>query len=166
MSIVAAELLGPDATTIAFINQATSADLIYIAAHALAGAESDEDPLRDSYIALADARLTAATIARLPLRAKLVVLSACQTGLGRITEGSVVALARVFLDAGAANTLMTLWNVDDLSTRLLMAAFVDHLAKHAPSEALRLAQFSLSRKYPEAVYWAAFNLYGRDELSP
>ena len=67
----ATPIIGADATTIAFIERAKEADLIYIAAHALAGGGREEDPLRDSYIAFADAKLTAATISRLPLKARL-----------------------------------------------------------------------------------------------
>jgi hypothetical protein len=155
-----APVIGANATTVSFIERAKEADLIYIAAHALAGGGRNEDPLRDSYIALADGKLTAATISRLPLKARLVVLSACQTGLGRVTEGAVVGLARIFLDAGSTNTLMTLWNVNDETTRVLMSEFVDLLPRHAPPEALRLAQIKARERFPEAVYWAAFNAFG------
>ncbi len=157
-------LLGPNATSIAFIRKAADADLIYLATHGIAGIGNSYDPLRDSYLLLSDNRMPAATIRDFArdggLKARLVVLSACQTGLGRVTEGGVVGLARTFLDAGAGNVVMTTWNVDDEATRSLMEKFVDLLDQHQPAEALRRAQLEAIGNYPDPVFWAAFNTYG------
>ena len=137
--------------------KAGQADLLYFAAHAIAG---DRDPLRESYIALADGNLTAAMVGNKDISAKLVVMSACQTGLGHVTDGGIVGLGRTFLDAGARNAIMSLWNVNDQTTRYLMSKFVELLSDHGPAEALRRAQMYTRSKYPKPVYWAPFAVYG------
>ena len=73
-----------------------------------------------------DGRLTAAEIAQLDLRElDMVVLSACQTGLGEITGDGVFGLQRGFKKAGAQTIVMSLWNVDDEATRLFMTKFFE-----------------------------------------
>jgi len=101
------------------------------------------------------------------LTADLVVLSACQTGLGNLrqAEGSV-GLQRAFLAKGARSVLVSLWSVDDRATRLLMERFYAHwLGGASPvskAEALRRAQGDLRRTagYAHPRYWAAFQLVG------
>ena len=164
-------LLGPEATTIAFIRRAATAELIYLAAHGVAGSGETDDPLRDSYLVMADNRMPGSTIRDFArsserLAAKLVVLSACQTGIGRVTEGGVVGLARTFLDAGAANVVMTTWNVDDEATRELMSRFINNLDRNQPADALRLAQQHVMQMFPDPVYWSAFNVYGNRFAEP
>jgi CHAT domain-containing protein len=156
-------ILGAAANSITFIKNAPESDLIYLAAHGIAGSGSRADPLRDSYIVLSDTRMAASTIKEFGengLKARLVVLSACQTGLGRVTEAGVVGLARTFLDAGAGNVVMSNWNIDDDATRILMEYFIDALDNNQPSEALRLAQLKLIEKYPDPALWASFNVFG------
>ena len=135
-----------------------------------------------------DGVLTAKEISLLNLRGlDLLVLSACQTGLGKVTGDGVFGLQRGFKKAGAQTLLMSLWKVDDAATRLLMSRFYDYLmegvGKH---EALRRAQqylrtldvetasgskrraFSARKKrakknsvkklYQDPYYWAAFIL--------
>ena len=136
-----------------------------------------------------DGVLTAKEISMLDLRGvDLLVLSACQTGLGKITGDGVFGLQRGFKKAGANAILMSLWKVDDHATRLLMNSFykylMDGMDKH---EALRRAQTDLrtmeveterrtssrraigtrgrrnrttvmKRPYTDPYYWAAFIL--------
>jgi hypothetical protein len=162
-SIFGGVLLKRDqATRQAFEANAKTADMLYFAAHGLAGLE---DGIDDSFIALADRNLTARDVQRISgfgFKTRLVVMSACQTGLGRISEFGVIGLARTFLDAGADNTVMTLWNVDDESTSTLMEAFNRNLAAHQPAEALVLAQRAVKQNPATAdpFYWAGFAVYG------
>ena len=75
-----------------------------------------------------DGRLTAAEIAQLDLRGlDMVVLSACQTGLGEITGDGVFGLQRGFKKAGAQTIVMSLWKVDDEATRLFMTKFFEEI---------------------------------------
>jgi hypothetical protein len=150
------------ATVEAFREGAKTADMIYFASHGLAGLE---DGIGDSFIALADANLTARDIqdySRFALRARLVVMSACQTGLGKINEFGVIGLARTFLDTGVENTVMSLWNVDDEATRILMSEFSRQLKTRPPAEALQIAQKYLRQQtaYRDPVNWAGFGVYG------
>ena len=98
--------------------------------------------------------LTAEAIAGLPLQdLELVVLSACDTGLGMVGGGEgVFGLQRAFHLAGAHNVVASLWQVDDQATAALMAIFYDQLwrQKKPPIEALRTAQLTLYR-HPERI---------------
>ncbi len=108
-----------------------------------------------------DGILNALEIAQTDLRGlDLVVLSACQTALGDIDYGEgVFGLQRGFKKAGAQSILMSLWEVDDEATHLLMTEFyknwISGLSKYA---ALRQAQSVVKEKYPDPKYWAAFIL--------
>ncbi len=118
-----------------------------------------------------DGVLTAKEISVLDLRGlDMVVLSACQTGLGEITGDGVFGLQRGFKKAGANTLLMSLWKVDDRATQMLMTKFYEHfLSGKTKLESLTLAQKYL-REYEEDTdgekikpfeapkYWAAFIL--------
>ncbi|RLG19770.1 kinesin, partial [Candidatus Micrarchaeota archaeon] len=100
---------------------------------------------------------------------ELVVLSACQTGLPpEIEEGLVVGdelqgLAQALFVAGTPSAVLTLWNVDDASTRQLMEAmYWELMSGVSKAEALRRAQLSLIHNIPyrHPYYWAPFVLYG------
>jgi len=140
-----------------FYDDARNADLIYIAAHALA---DEQDPLRGSFIAFADGDLSAGSVKNMKLKAKLVVLSACQTGMGDVVRGGVIGFGRTFLDANAKNVVMTLWKVNDVATRRLMKEFTVRLSRMPPAEALREAQLATEVEFPKPVYWAGFGVYG------
>jgi len=93
-------------------------------------------------------------------KTELVVLSACQTGLGDEmgTEG-VAGLQRSFAIAGAKNILMSLWPVDDFATQYLMTEFYKNYALSQNVEsAFNLAQLEVKKKYPQPLYWSAFVL--------
>jgi CHAT domain-containing protein len=112
-----------------------------------------------------DGRLQVREIASLPLRAGLVSLSACETGLGEVVTGEgIVGLARAFLDAGADAVTMTLWRVPDVSTAELMRRFHLHLrAGRTGAAALREAKLELratraARRAP--FHWAGVVLSG------
>ncbi|MEK7340788.1 MAG: CHAT domain-containing protein, partial [Candidatus Binatota bacterium] len=97
----------------------------------------------------------------LSLDADLVTLSACETGLGKISNGDdVVGLTRGFLYAGSRSIIASLWKVDDLSTSQLMTQFYSTLQQSNKREALRQAQLEIQKTYPHPFFWAAFQLTG------
>jgi CHAT domain-containing protein len=104
-------------------------------------------------------------IERLRLAADLVVLSACRSGLGRQVAGEgMVGLARSFLAAGASRTVVSLWNVDDHATSVLMKRFYYALLHdgRAPAAALREAQLSMRQeeRWRDPYHWAGFLMQG------
>jgi CHAT domain-containing protein len=101
------------------------------------------------------------------LTAELVVLSACQTGLGNLKQAEgTVGLQRAFLAKGARTVLVSLWSVSDDATELLMRRFYTHWLDDAdrPSKAegLRRAQADVrqTKGFEHPRYWAAFQLVG------
>ncbi len=112
-----------------------------------------------------DGFLRAYDIYNLSLPAELVVLSACQTGLGKEYKGEgLVGLTRGFMYAGAARVVVSLWNVNDRATSELMARFYQKMLKEGerPAAALRSAQVEMWRQkqWSPPYYWAAFVLQG------
>ena len=101
---------------------------------------------------------------QLRLDADMVVLSACQTGLGKEVGGEgLIGLTRALQYAGARSIVASLWNVDDLKTSELMKQLYQQLEKgKSKDEALRAAQLSLinSRTASHPFFWAAFSLIG------
>jgi hypothetical protein len=138
--------------------EAAQSELIVIAAH---GVNNPDDPLDGSFLALSDGALTPREIMGLAFPAHpLVVLSACQSGLGRSMDAGVIGLARAFQIAGATNTAMSLWNVDDAATQFQMSRFYDNLRSMTPSAALREAGLAARAKYRDPMKWAAFQMFG------
>jgi CHAT domain-containing protein len=95
------------------------------------------------------------------LDADLAVLSACDTGQGRIAADGLLGLSRAFLLAGVPRVIATLWPIDDISTPILMGDFYDHLDAREAAGALRHAMLTtIAAGYPEPRHWAAFALIG------
>jgi CHAT domain-containing protein len=94
---------------------------------------------------------------------QLVVLSACETGLGTIEAGEgVYGLQRTLKVAGAQTILMSLWKVDDMATQELMLLFYTKwIQTSSMHKAFRWAQQELRKKYPQSYYWGAFVMTGR-----
>lgn len=104
-------------------------------------------------------------IFNLDLAADLVVLSACDTALGKNVRGEgLLGVSRAFLYAGAASVAVSLWQVADESTSELMVRFYRHLiATGDKAQALRLSKLELIQegRYDRPYYWAPFILIGR-----
>nr|MDZ8018944.1 CHAT domain-containing tetratricopeptide repeat protein [Nostoc sp. SerVER01] len=109
--------------------------------------------------------LRLADIFNLNFPAELVVLSACQTGLGEEVKGEgLVGLTRGLMYAGAARVVVSLWNVDDEATSLLMSQFYSQMLQQGktPAAALRAAQLKMweQEKWRNPYSWSAFTLLG------
>jgi CHAT domain-containing protein len=122
-------------------------DILHFAAHA----ELREDDPLSSAILLAkdgteDGRLEVREIFEMDLKANLVVLSACETGLGKLLSGDdLVGLTTAFIFAGTPSVVASLWKVEDDTTAALMASFYKNLRTMSKVEALRQAQLELIR---------------------
>jgi CHAT domain-containing protein len=161
-------LTGPDASeAILKAQQLQEFKVIHIAAHAIGDIE---DPDREALVLspgsnAEDGLWQAREIRRSPLNADLVVLSACETGTGRLQgEEGMMDLARTFLVAGAKSVVASLWSVDDRSTATLMSYFYRHLREQmAVAAALRHAKLDFIKEYgdkAEPYYWAGFVVVG------
>ena len=124
-----------------------SYDILHFATHAQL---NEDDPL-SSAVLLAkggkeDGRLEVREIFGMDLKANLVVLSGCDTALGKLSTGDeLVGLTRAFIYAGTPSVVASLWSVDDSSTAQLMASFYRNLKTMSKVEALRQAQLELIR---------------------
>lgn len=163
-------IVGKEATKTLFKQIASNYDYLHLATHgslnrnapSLSTLELEPDGQNDG-------RLEVYEIAGMKLHARLITLSACETGLGTgyFTEtpggDEFVGLTRAFLSAGAQNVLASLWAVNDESTRRLMSRFYRHLMATGGAEALAQAQRELRRsdiRYNHPYYWAAFVMSG------
>jgi CHAT domain-containing protein/tetratricopeptide (TPR) repeat protein len=163
-------LIGNAATESVLRHEASGYRVIHLATY---GVLNKQNPLF-SFVELAsggadDGRLEVHEVYGLSLAADLVVLSACQTGLGSGALADVpagddwVGLTRAFLHAGAANVVATLWPVQDLATAALMERFYERFADDAdPARALAQAQRALLAESATAhpFYWAGFVAVG------
>lgn len=156
--------------SIATIDRVTAAmpgaRLIHFASHGLLEHGEEKDVPGALVFAPTDRSsglLTAREIAGLRLRADLVVLSACDSGSGRITGDGVVGLARSFLAAGANGVVVSLWQVDDEATAVLMAEFYNQIKQGGDrAQALRQAMIETRKSYPDPRLWAAFTFIGME----
>lgn len=180
-AIAIAQLLNTTAMTGAAATKATvlqklpQAALVHLATHGLLeyGDQSSGSLLQGlgvpGAIALAPSGsdngfLTASEILNLRLRAQLVVLSACDTGQGRITGDGVIGLSRAFISAGVPSIIVSLWAVPDAPTAQLMTHFYKALQQSPDkARALRQAMLATMQEYPKPLDWAAFTLIGAAE---
>ncbi len=137
-------------------------DMLHFAVHAEL---NEEDPMGSALLLAGvgkdDGRLRVGEIFSLNLKAGLVVLSACETGLGKLSNGDeLIGLTRAFIYAGTPSIITTLWKVNDRASYELMKEFYQHLKTAKKSEALRQAQLKTMKEFPEPFYWAAYQLSG------
>ncbi len=157
-------LIGPQATEKAVLSQIRQASVIHFATHGLL----DEYQGMASAIALVagpkdDGLLTAGELSELPLTANLAVLSACETGRGKITGDGVVGLSRSLMLAGVPNVVVSLWAVPDQATAHLMTEYYRQMPQHpTQAQALRQAMRITLKQYPDPHDWAGFVLLSAD----
>ena len=141
-------------------NPAVLADPMYRSGFHLAGASPSWAGL-SNYVGLEDGVMTAKEISLMDFSsADLVVLSACRTAAGDITRDGVYGLQRAFKNAGAKSIIMSLWEVDDQATYMMMSNFYRnrYVLGMSKYEAFAEAQRQLRARYPDAYYWRAFIL--------
>jgi len=157
-------MLGETATKANVLKQVSQAPIIHLATHGLLddrkdygvpGAIALSPDGKDSGLLKAD------EILDLKLAADLVVLSACDTGRGKITEDGVIGLSRSFITAGVPSMIVSLWAVPDAPTSALMVQFYKNLQQNPDkAQALRQAMLTTQQQYPKPRDWAAFTLIG------
>ena len=161
-------LTGTEAREDAFKTQAADFDVIHLATH---GVLNDRAPLY-SYLLMSQEQLSpdedglveAWELMELKLRARLVVLSACETARGKISEGEgVIGLSWALFAAGCSSEVVSQWKVDSESNTDLMIEFHRRFRDGAkPAEALRAASLALAKnpRYRHPFYWAPFVAIG------
>jgi CHAT domain-containing protein len=159
-------ITGKDATKAAFKQKLSSAKIIHLATHGLL---DDADKSIPSALAFApspqdDGLLKPEEIVDLKINAELVVLSACDTGRGKITGDGVIGLSRSLIIAGAPSVIVSLWSVPDSPTSELMTEFYQQWPRNVDKAAvLRSTMLNTMKKYPNPAYWAAFTLIGESK---
>lgn len=160
-------IVGAEATKVTILQQLPLARTIHLATHGLL-----DDFMQvgiPGAIALApcgedDGILSAEEVLALKLNAELLVLSACDTGRGRVTGDGVVGLTRSFITAGVSSIIVSLWAIPDTLTAFLMTAFYQNLKNNLDkAQALRQAMLMTMRQNPNPRAWAAFTLIGEAE---
>jgi|GEM_PF-869492 len=150
--------------------RAQSTELIHFATH---GISDNENPLDGSFLLLGDGpeppdgRLLAREIQNFDLdNSPLVVMSACQSGLGKDFEVGTIGLARAWQYAGASAVVMSLWNVDDEATFELMTEFIRLSASMPYDRALQHAMQHVRSERSDPYFWAGFTIFGLPESDP
>jgi len=158
-------ITGAQGTKAEIVQKMPQASIIHLATHGLL----DDVRGLGSAIALApsgkdDGLLTAEEIFDMKLQANLVVLSACNTGFGRITGDGVIGLSRALISAGVPSVIVSLWAVPDAPTSELMQSFYQNLQNNPDkAQALRQAMLATMKTHPGPRNWAAFTLIGEAE---
>jgi CHAT domain-containing protein len=155
-------LTGKRATEAWVVRHISGFGIIHLASH------GEFDPINPLFSAIKLARdqlddgdLQSKEVFGLDIKAGLVVLSACQTGLGKVTRGDdVIGMNRAFLYAGTHAVLSSLWRVSDISTAILIKQFYREYQREDTALSLQQAMRHVKRRYPHPGYWGAFVLVG------
>lgn len=160
------EFIGENAKKENFLLHNKEFSIMHFAMHAKI---DNENPLYNSLL-FEDGELTASEIYTSNSRANLVVLSACNTGFGKIEKGEgVMSMARAFHYSGIPSVVMSLWKVPDQETKMIMVDFYRFLKKgKSKSEAIRLAKLSYLDKNEGSIlshpyYWSGFVINGNTD---
>ncbi|MEH2061705.1 MAG: CHAT domain-containing tetratricopeptide repeat protein [Nostoc sp.] len=155
-------ITGSNGTKKVIVEKMPKARIIHLATHGLL----DNNRGLGSAIALApsgndNGLLTAEEILDLKLNAELVVLSACDTGRGRLTGDGVIGLSRSFISAGVPSVIVSLWAIPDSATAELMTNFYKNLQHNSDkAQSLRQAMLMPIQQHSHPKNWAAFTLIG------
>ena len=165
-------ITGNQGTKATIVQKMPNARIIHLATHgilddlrgigsAIALAPDPGKPPQDE-LGRANGLLTAEEILDMKLNAELVVLSACDTGRGRITGDGVIGLSRSFISAGVPSIIVSLWSIPDAPTAELMTEFYKNWQgkKLDKAQALRQAMLTTMKTHPNPRDWAAFTLIG------
>ncbi len=161
---------GTNAIKEIFLNEAPAYDIIHLSTHANANGKLGEY----GWLAFADTandqnfeKLYVRDIYNMQLKAKLVTLSACESGIGNLKSGEgLISLARSFTYAGASSLVTSLWKVEDKSAQEIMVSFYHYLKLGLPkNKALWEAKLDFRKShrndmYAHPFYWAGFVLHG------
>jgi CHAT domain-containing protein len=156
------------ARELTFKNEAGNYDIIHLAMHTLL---NDKDPMRSTLVfsrkdSVEDGLLKAYEIYGIPLKAKMVVLSSCNTGSGLMSSGEgILSLARGFIYSGSQSVVMSMWEIEDRSGTEIIKMFYENLKKgHSKSVSLRKARIKYLlnadqlRSHP--YFWSSLVVYG------
>ena len=163
-----------------FSNTLSEYKIIHIATHGIVDAEipylsglvlyppdsSDAGSINNSLFSDEDGILYANEIQELELNTELIVLSACESGLGKPINGEgLISLNRGFLSSGVSNVISSLWKVTDVQTKLFMVDFYKNICKYNYDYALALRKTKIeylnNEKYSNPYYWAGFFITGQ-----
>ena len=160
-------LIGEQATKEAVLQRLSEARIIHFATHGIL----DDVFGAFSSLALAPTHqdngfLLAREIIGMKLNAELAVLSACNTGRGKINGDGILGLSRSFLAAGVPSIIVSLWSVPDAPTASLMTAFYENIKRGSDkAQALRQGMLETMKRFPDPINWAAFTLIGEGNSS-
>jgi CHAT domain-containing protein/tetratricopeptide (TPR) repeat protein/Tol biopolymer transport system component len=155
---------GGDASESAMREGAESYDVLHVASH------GDFRPLTpgDSRLMLSpgdgnDGALTVNEVFGLDVRADMVTLSACDSGLGKLSPADeIIGLNRAFMYAGAETVVSSLWRISDVASAVTMKRFYRYLAEgQDKAEAMRQAQAVVRKYFKHPAYWSSFKVSGR-----
>ncbi|MCE3281309.1 MAG: hypothetical protein K0Q66_46 [Chitinophagaceae bacterium] len=165
----ASALTGKNATISKILEAAKESNLLYFATHGYADLENG---LAGSFLAFTPDSINAKGLwnaksiqeQNFDAGISLAVLSACQTGVGKLYDAGFIGIGRAFYKAGIDHTVMSLWSVDDAATKKLMTRFlkilVDEDLYFYPASHLRRAILEFKKEDPNPAHWAPFMLFG------
>lgn len=157
-------LMKDKATKSSFKENSSKYGILHLSTHARGGGY-----ITPASIEFYDEKLFLNELYSLDLNPELVVLSACETGVGKLQKGEgVMSIARGFQYAGAQNILFSLWKINDQSTSMIMASFYKKYRNHSSlytanhdSKLAYLQDESISNSKKSPYYWGAFMYYGK-----
>ena len=163
-------LMGKKATEKSFKEFATKANILHLATHTFL---DDENPQKSCFAfshddqSNEDGFLYTYELYNMNILAKLVILSGCETGIGNIKKGEgIISLARAFKFAGCPNIIMSLWKVNDQTTKEIMISFNENLKKGMKKDrALQQAKISYlnGSKNLHPYFWSSCVLIGNGD---
>lgn len=155
-----------------FKKECSKYEIVHLSMHTLL---NDKDPMRSTLIfsrtndSIDDGYLRTFEIYGIPLNARMVVLSSCNTGTGQLASGEgILSLARGFIYSGSQSVIMSMWEIEDKSGTEIVDKFYDNLKRgYSKSEALKKARVEFLRNSDQLrshpYFWSALVVYGNDD---